>query len=71
MDIDLFVWLSWFALFFVFEVPALFRARHGDTLSERVWIWLGRYEPFTVWVLMRRVVFGAFWLWLSLHFFVW
>jgi hypothetical protein len=71
MDIDLFVWLSWFALFAVFEVPALLRARHGDTLSERVWIWLGRYEPFTVWVLMRRVVFGSFWLWLTLHWFVW
>jgi hypothetical protein len=71
MDIDLRAWLSWFALFAVFEVPALLRARHGDTLSERVWMWLGRYEPFTWRVAARRVVFVAFWFWLSWHFFVW
>lgn len=50
------------------ELHAVWNDKRGDTLSEYVWAFLGRNRTLNVWQSIRRVVFIAFWGWLTLHF---
>lgn len=77
-------WLGWLGLFAGLESWALYRSwrarRAGrgdqrDTLSEHVWVWFGVnrggtgvYRHATAWARVRRVILGAFMLWLTIHF---
>lgn len=84
MDTWGWVWLGWLAYFAVAEAVALYlshQARRAgaadprDTLSEHVWVWFGVNRKGTgierdanAWARARRVILGAFLLWLSVHF---
>lgn len=68
MSIWTIAWLLWGAIFFAIEIPAVRNKQPGDTLSEHVWKFLGRGENQTRWIQSRRIVFLAFWAWLSFHF---
>lgn len=78
------LWLGWGVYFAVVESAALvasWRAERAgavdprDTLSEHVW-WLfgvnrggiGIERDANAWARVRRVILGAFMLWLSVHF---
>jgi hypothetical protein len=52
-------WLFWLAIGVVYELYAII-ADKVDTLSERVWYWLGKH-----WII--RVAFIAFWTWAFIH----
>lgn len=52
-------WLFWLAVGICYEVYAIITNK-VDTLSERVWYWLGKHWIF-------RVAFIAFWVWAFVH----
>lgn len=52
-------WLFWLAIGVCYELYAIITDK-VDTLSERVWYWLGKY-----WIL--RVAFILFWIWAFIH----
>jgi hypothetical protein len=37
---QIFFWVAWILAFLAVELPAVFNARKGDTLSEQLWRWL-------------------------------
>ena len=59
-------WLLWLACFLAIELPAILNRRAGDTLSEHVWLWAS-VKGKGAWWRIRRIVLGAFLLWLSVH----
>jgi hypothetical protein len=52
-------WLIWLAIGIVYELYAIITDK-VDTLSERVWYWLGKHWIF-------RVAFIGFWVWAFIH----
>jgi hypothetical protein len=78
------LWVGWLAYFAVVEGVALYRSGKAkgrgaadprDTFSEHVWFWfgvntadIGIDSNANAWARIRRVVLGAFLLWLSIHF---
>lgn len=71
-DIWLTLWSLWGVVFFAIEIPAVLNKVPGDTLSEHVWRFLATFKPgtpVTGWVRIRRILFMAFWAWLTAHFF--
>lgn len=56
------LWVMLGVLFLAIEIPAIRRKEHGDTLTDHVRFLL-KDRRFAV-------LFGAFWVWLTLHFFV-
>lgn len=64
------MWILWGLFFAVIEGQAILDKRHGDTLSEHVWKWIGKkgYEK-PKWYKARRGVLGLGLLWLIAHFF--
>ena len=52
-------WLFWLIIGICYEVYAILTNK-VDTLSERIWYWLGKY-----WIL--RVTFILFWVWAFIH----
>ncbi|MHA2265259.1 MAG: hypothetical protein ACXAEN_22950 [Candidatus Thorarchaeota archaeon] len=52
-------WLFWLIVGITYEVYGIVTDKY-DTLSERVWNWIGRH-----WVL--RVAFIIFWIWAFIH----
>lgn len=56
------LWVLWVLLFFMFEMPAVFNAKTGDTLSEWIWHYISRY-PLATWGLIGLLG------WATLHFF--
>lgn len=64
-------WVGIILYFVVWETIALIRKKRGDTLSEHVWDWFclrGKKHNKSSWCVTRRVLFIAFWAWLTLHF---
>lgn len=64
-------WLVWGLAFLVIEGFALARKKRGDTLSEHVWSWFqlrGRKDGKRPWQIIVRILFMAFWCWLTVHF---
>lgn len=61
-------WIAWGAVFLVIELPAVFDARRGNTLSEHVWRYVTR--PFGTGSLPAWIGRGgvaAFLIWLTGH----
>jgi hypothetical protein len=52
-------WLFWLAIGICYELYAIITDK-VDTLSERVWAWLGKHWIF-------RVAFIGFWVWAFIH----
>lgn len=50
------------------EVLAVLNHIHNGSLSEQVWWWLGKDQPWTLWLAARRLLFVIVWTWLTLHF---
>lgn len=61
-------WGIWALMFVAIEGQAILDKRHGDTLSEHIWKWIGKkgYEK-PKWYKARRGALGAFLLWLVAH----
>ena len=65
------LWILWGVWFLAVEVPAIVRKERGDTLSEHVWSWFclrSSKKGMSGWCYLRRFLFYAFWVWLSVHF---
>lgn len=68
------LWVLWGLAFAVVEGVALVNSKHGDTLSEHVWAWLGvgsNANPVKTpkWTLrVSRTILVSFLVWLLLHF---
>jgi len=65
------LWVGIILYFVIVEGIALVRKRRGDTLSEHVWDWFclrGKKEGKSGWCIVRRILFFAFWIWLTVHF---
>ena len=66
------IWGTWLTLFtvtfFVFEVPAVRNKVTGDTLSERIRVWLG-LRPHRKWQVPACIGFGGVLVWFLIHIF--
>jgi hypothetical protein len=61
------LWIAWLVAFVVIEWSAVKSAAHGDTLSEKVWLWFAVRESGAKYVALRRALLLMFMLWLLLH----
>ena len=64
-------WVFILIWFIIWEGIALIRKKRGDTLSEHVWTLFslkGRKDGLKWWQAALRVLFLAFWAWLTFHF---
>lgn len=77
-------WLGFIAYFAILEGVALYRSGKAkgrgaedprDTFSEHIWVWFGVNRKgigvdrgSNWWARVRRVILGAFLLWLTIHF---
>ena len=69
MDTYGILWLVWVLLFLGIEGQAILNSDPHDTLSEKVWKWIGkRGYPKPTWYKARRVGLLAFLVWLVMHF---
>ena len=71
MTVFSWLWIAWGVLFMIIEGVAIVRKERGDTLSELVWAWFqlrGRKDDKKPWQVILRIVFMAFWCWLTVHF---
>lgn len=75
MSVFTWLWIGWGVAFGVIEGVALANSRHGDTLSEHVWAFLGVRRDGAAphrtprWTLrVARIVVLSGMLWLTLHF---
>lgn len=75
MSVFTWLWIGWGAAFAVIEGVALSNSKHGDTLSEHAWAFMGvrgsKANPVRTprWTLrVARIIVLSGLLWLTLHF---